>query len=67
MREKADYRGNLERLDEKFPNKDLLNASEVSRFTGLDRKRVKAIFKKDFKPYGEREYISKTALARLIS
>ena len=67
MREKADYRGNLERLDEKFPNKDLLNATDVARFTGIDRKRVKVIFKKDFKPYGKSELISKATLARLIS
>ena len=36
-REKEGYRGTLEQLDEMFPNKGMLNKSEVARFIGVDR------------------------------
>lgn len=67
MREKADYRNNIEQINLKFPNKDMLNISDVARFTGFDRKKVKSVFGKEFKIYGGSKSISKAALARLIS
>ena len=69
MREKIDYRNNIEQLNLKFPDKDMLNISDVARFTGFDRKKVKKVFGKDFKVFGDggRQAISKAALARLIS
>lgn len=67
MRDKADYRGNMEQLNRKFPDKDLLNISDVASFTGFDRKNVNAIFGKEFKTFGKRRLMSKATLARLIS
>lgn len=67
MREKADYRGNIEQLNLKFPNKDLLNVSDVASFTGFDRKKVRAVFGNEFKTFGKSRLMSKATLARLIS
>lgn len=65
--EKADFRANMERLNEVFPNKDLLSKSDVSRFTGFERKKVVKVFGREFKKYGGSESMSKATLARLIS
>lgn len=67
MREKIDYRNNIEQLNLKFPNKDMLNISDVASFTGFDRKKVKKVFGKEFKAYGKSKSMSKATLARLIS
>ena len=37
-REKPSYRDNLERLNEVFPDKELLNKTEVGNFLGIHRK-----------------------------
>ena len=60
-REKPAYRDNLERLDKRFPDKELLTQKEVAEFTGLCRQSVSKIF--PFKRFG----ISKATLARELS
>lgn len=63
MREKEDFRNNLVRLDEKFPNKEMLNLTDVSRFLGIDIRTCKKMIKNKI----VNGYISKTTLARIIS
>jgi len=67
MSEKADYRANIERLNCVFPDKDLLNITEVAKFTGWDRKKVVAVFGKEFMTFGKSKQITKVRLARLLS
>jgi len=67
MREKTDFRDNLQRIDEHFPNKEMLNIADVSKFTGIDRKKIGKDWGKNFAQVGKTKYISKAALARLIS
>jgi hypothetical protein len=52
---------NLERLNEFFPNKELLSISDVARFTGRTSEAVKKFF--NFKG----NYISKAEVARTLS
>lgn len=70
MREKIDFRDNLQRIDEHFPNKETLTITDVANYTGIDRKKIG----KDLGDYftklggkGQRKYITKVALARLLS
>ncbi len=67
MSEKIDYRNNIEQLNLRFPDKDMLNITDVSNFTGFERKKVRAVFGKEFAFYGKSRYISKAKLARLLS
>ena len=67
MREKIDYRNNLEQLNNKFPNGDLLTVTDVANFLGKDRKTVRRAYGKEFELVGKRKYVTKTKLARLIS
>lgn len=67
MREKEDYRENLMRINEYFPDGEMLNLTQVSKVTGLDRRTLLATWKKDFKKIGKSMFISKCTLARLIS
>ena len=67
MSEKTDYRANLEQLNLFFPEKNLLNVADVSKFTGYDRRTVLKVFSSDFKIFGKSKVISKVTLARLIS
>lgn len=67
MREKEDYRNNMERLNTIFPNKDMLSVTDVSTFTGFDRKKVRQVFGQDFIVLGKRKCMPKVKLARLIS
>lgn len=60
-RERAGYRYNLERLNEFFPDRDLLSITDVVSFTGRDRRTVQKIF-----PFKNR-YISKVEAARTLS
>lgn len=60
-REKELFRDNLQILNEAFPDKFLLDSTEVSKFTGLERHTVK----KKFNFNGR--YITKTQLARDLS
>ena len=60
-REKESYRDNLERIKEKFPNKEMLIKKEVADFTGLDVRTVKKMF--NF----SNGYISVASLARQMS
>lgn len=64
-REKELFRDNLERLDKQFPDKELLNVANVSRFCGLSEERAKQMFA--FKKVGGRWYISKVKLASELS
>ena len=52
------YRDNLERIFNAFPEKEMLNVSDVKRFTGLDRENVKKLF------HFKNGYISVASLAR---
>ena len=60
-REKEAYRDNLERLCEKFPDKELLNVSEVVKFLGVSRRYVEKAY-----PFKGNK-ISKATLARILS
>lgn len=66
-REKVDFRDNLQRIDEYFPNKEVLTVADVSRFTGIDRKKIGHDLNESFVKIGKAKYISKVALARIIS
>lgn len=60
-REKELFRDYLIRLDEKFPDKEIIQQKECAEFLGLDKRTVK-------KKYGvSRDGISKVKLARLLS
>ena len=67
-REKEDYRANIERLNEVFPDKDALTASDIARFLGIDRRTVTddKHFNKNFTKIGHSKYMNKTTLARLL-
>lgn len=68
MREKEDFRANLERLNEMFPSEEMLNITKISKFTGIDRKTISKdpIFTKSFVNIGRSKYLSKSTLARLL-
>lgn len=59
-REKEGYRFNLERLNEFFPDHDLLSVQDVIRFTGRNYRTVKKMF-----PF-KGSYISKVEFARAL-
>ena len=60
-REKECFRDYLERLDQKFPDKEVLTQKECADFIGRDARTVK-------KYYGiDKRGISKVKLARLLS
>lgn len=61
-REKEDFRENLKRIDEKIPNKELLNITETAKVLGISRDKTRELF-----PFDESKLISKVKLARLIS
>lgn len=61
-REKKGYRDNLERLNERFPDKELLSRADIISFTGQSRKVVDRLF-----PPTLSQYISKADFARMIS
>lgn len=60
-REKEAYRDNLERLCERFPDKELLNVTDVVRFLGVSRRYVEKAY-----PFKDNK-ISKATLARELS
>jgi hypothetical protein len=62
-REKEGFRDNMERLNEKYPDHELLTVAEVMEFCGVSRNTVKRWFK--FNPVTKR--ISKADLARAVS
>lgn len=62
-REMEDYRANMERLNELFPEYELLSVQDVSRVTGF--RSVKTV--KKYIPFnGPSNTISKAALARIM-
>lgn len=61
-REKEDFRDNLERLEEKFPDKEIISAREAADFLGLDIRTVRKYF-----PVKPHIGITKVALARAMS
>ena len=62
-KEKAGFRDNLERLNERYPDHELLTVAEVMDFCGVSRNTAKKWFK--FNPTTKR--ISKADLARAVS
>lgn len=68
-REKESYRDNLEMIDKAYPDKAMLNLSQVSRLCGITDSRAKEMF--SFKVVRnknkDRYYISKAVLARELS
>ena len=60
-REKEAYRDNLERINERFPEKELLTKTDVATFLGVSTKFVSKYYQ--FK----NNYISKATLARALS
>lgn len=60
-REKPAYRDNLERIKERFPDKELLSVSDVCEFCGKNYRTVKKLF--EFK----NNFISVAKLAREMS
>ena len=62
-REREGFRDNLARLQEAFPDKELLTVSDVARYVGADRSTVRRWYK--FNATTHR--ISKVDLARAIS
>lgn len=67
MREKIDYRNNIEQLNLRFPDKDMLNITDVAKFMGKDRHWVSETYAKEFKVCGKCKLMSKATLARLVS
>ncbi len=66
MREKKDFRDMLERINERFPDKEMLNITEVSDFIGRDRRIVAKTWEKEFSKLGSSKYMTKVTLARLM-
>lgn len=67
-REKECYRDNLQRLDERFPDKEILTVSDVAAWTGLDRRTVTRLYGDRFMGKKHKcKYISKADLARAVS
>ncbi len=60
-REKEAYRDNIERIKAFYPDKELLNMTEVSAFCGIDIRTIKKILNISEK------YISVASLARKLS
>lgn len=61
-REKESYRDNLERVHERFPDKECLTISDVQAFTGFGYRHVKKRFE-----FAKDNTISKAKLARALS
>ena len=63
-REKELFREQLQRLDEKYPNKEMLSQKEAAEFLGCDPKTIRNRYSDLYTPgLG----ISKLKVARLIS
>lgn len=60
-REKEGFRDNMERLNEFFPDRDLLSVTDLVKFTGRDRRTVTKFF-----PF-KNNYIGKVEVARTLS
>jgi hypothetical protein len=48
MREKEDFRGNLERLNELYPNRELLSISETAKVLGITRQKMSHDWNNEF-------------------
>ena len=60
-REKESFRDNLERINNAYPDKEILSKSDVVRYTGLNWRTVEKLY--TFK----KNYISKVKLASEMS
>lgn len=60
-REKEGFRDNLVRLDEKFPDREIISLKDCARFLGIDTRTVKKRYKIT------KAGVSKVQLARLLS
>lgn len=56
------YRINLDRLDEAYPNKNVLSISDVVRYTGLNYRTVKKFF-----PFTKGLGVSKITVAKILA
>ena len=63
-REKECFRDNLERLDAKYPGKELLSLAEAARYLGVHRETAAKLLSDKMLPCSK---ISKVALARVLS
>jgi hypothetical protein len=64
-REKELYRENLDRLDERFPGRDVLKYADIAEVTGRSVRFVQKHFKKHYNT--ELAGVSKTVVARILS
>jgi hypothetical protein len=64
-REKEGFRDQMERLDARFPDKELLTRADVIVFTGRGKDFVDANIPMQGRGHGK--YISKVALARVLT
>ena len=60
--EREGYRDNLARLNEFFPNVEILNVQDLVKFSGRDRRTVKKLF-----TINSSGYISKVEVARQLA
>lgn len=66
-REKELYRPYLERLDQVFPDRELLTISDVAKFCGISRQRAKDDFPFEKRKGGKNSYyISKLKFASTL-
>ena len=64
-REKELYRENLDRLDERFPGRDVLKYADIAEVTGRSVRFVQKHFKKHYNT--ELAGVSKIVVARILS
>lgn len=64
-REKPLYRNNLDRLDEAYPDKQVLKYQEIAELTGLSIRTVKKYYQRFYKK--ELGGVSKTVVASILS
>lgn len=61
-REAITYRNNLERINERFPDREMLRIKDVCDFTGSNYRKVRKVY-----PFNAEHKISKATLARYMS
>lgn len=64
MRERVDYRDLLQRLDERYPDRELLSRSDVAAFLGTSRQTV---YNRYSDKFPARVLLSKTQVARTLA
>ena len=64
MREKPDYRDTLQRLDERYPDREFLSRSDVAAFLGASRQTV---YNRFGSKLPARVLLTKTQIARVLA